>query len=134
MRKQLQLLLFLGPSAADRDFASHRWAEIPREHHLGCLWNFRTQITICVSSKDSLKGNRYGNATSLKALNSLEDQLLTGMQCFRSTLVAHDLQEKFFRFYEKDGAPPIEEVLWIAGLSAEGQEELWEICPGAGQT
>lgn len=132
MHQRHQLpLFFLGSTSAlaAEDFASHGWT-IPREHHLGCLWNFRTSISICLSSEGSLKGNRYANTTSLKALNPPEDQVLTGQQCFRSVLVAHDLQEKFLRFYQHNGIPPIEEVLWITGLPVEGQEELWEICPG----
>ena len=117
------------PHSAGKDFVSHQWpAEIPREHYLGCLWNFRTAITVCLAA-DS-RGNRYANATSMKALNSLEDQLATGSQCFQSVLVAHDLQQKFFHFYHGFGVPPIEEALWLMALTADGQEELLEVCPG----
>ena len=38
-----------------------------QEHHLGCLWNFRSEISLCVSSADVLNGNRYGNWSSVRA-------------------------------------------------------------------
>ena len=118
-------------SVATQDFISHQWqGQIAKEHYLGCLWNFRTAISVCLATEDSIRGNRYANLTSIKALNPLEDQVLTGNQCFRSVLVAHDLQEKFLHFYQGHGIPPIEETLWVIALTSEGQEELFEVCPG----
>lgn len=118
-------------SVATQDFISHQWqGQIAKEHYLGCLWNFRAAITVCLATEDSIRGNRYANLTSIKALNPLEDQVLTGNQCFRSVLVAHDLQEKFLHFYQGHGIPPIEETLWVIALTSKGQEELFEVCPG----
>ena len=111
-------------------------AHVPRVHYLGCLWNFRTAITLCPSGRDNAwqKGNRYANITSRKALNSLEDQLLTGVQCFQSWILAHDLQEKFLSFYtgtpRQTRTPPVEEVLWITSLTEPEQQEILEVCPG----
>eukprot|EP00438_Fugacium_kawagutii_P032873 Skav216132 [mRNA] locus=scaffold1946:327478:328140:+ [translate_table: standard] len=126
------VLLSAHSAGAGQVFASHEWqGEIPREHYLGCLWNFRTVITVCLATEDSLRGNRYANVTSMKALNPPADQVLTGNQCFRSVLVAHELQEKFLHFYQGGGhGPPIEETLWIVALTAQGQDELFEVCPG----
>ena len=133
MRHGAHLLMWLGVQPAEGralDFASHQWrGEIPKEHYLGCLWNFRTVISVCLAAEESLRGNRYANITSRKALNPLEDQIFTGNQCFQSVLVGHELQEKFFQFYQGKGIPPIEEALWIIALT-EGQDELLEVCPG----
>ena len=109
---------------------------VSREHYLGCLWNFRTAITLCPSSFDNpwRKGNRYANATSKKALNSPENQVSTGIQCFQAWILAHDLQEKFLSFYtgvpRSSPTPPVEEVLWITSLADEEQQEMLEVCPG----
>ena len=91
---------------------------------------FRTVISVCLAAEESLRGNRYANITSKKALNPLEDQIFTGNQCFQSVLVGHELQERFFQFYQGKGIPPIEEALWIIALTPEGQDELLEVCPG----
>ena len=117
------------------DISQHGY--VAREHYLGCLWNFRTAITLCPSGHDNAwrRSNRYANITSRKALNSLEDQVLTGVQCFQAWILAHDLQEKLLAFYEgvpqRTLSPPIEEVLWITSLAGEEeQQEIVEICPG----
>ncbi|CAE7215045.1 unnamed protein product [Symbiodinium sp. CCMP2592] len=116
--------------------ASGQHGYVSKEHYLGCLWNFRAQITLCPGSVDGSwqRGNRYSNVTSKKALNSPEDQLLTGMQCFQALVLAHELQEKFLSFYtgvpRQSHAPPIEEVMWITSLTEMEQEEMLQVCPG----
>ena len=116
--------------------ASGQHEYVSKEHYLGCLWNFRAQITLCPGRIDGSwqRGNRYSNVTSKKALNSPEDQLLTGMQCFQALILAHELQEKFLSFYtgvpRQSHAPPIEEVMWITSLTEMEQEEMLQVCPG----
>eukprot|EP00929_Paragymnodinium_shiwhaense_P032964 TRINITY_DN18199_c0_g1_i3.p1 TRINITY_DN18199_c0_g1~~TRINITY_DN18199_c0_g1_i3.p1 ORF type:complete len:526 (-),score=94.02 TRINITY_DN18199_c0_g1_i3:578-2155(-) len=130
---------FYASTAVGSNYESADGAPRPvaQEAYLGCLWNFAVNFSACQyggQHEDGLQrhGNFYGTARSRKAANSLEEQEATDTQCFTIIVQAHELQERFWRYYSslEVSAPPLEEATWIVGMEPRVQLDNFGTCPG----